>query len=95
MIIRLLPILLAVPLVAADPVAPRPSLGLWLDSATGGVVVTATATGGAGAAMGLAAGDVIRAVGRSPVADLDTFARALESVPRDAPIALVVERDGA
>jgi hypothetical protein len=94
-IIRLLPLALAVSLAAADPVAPRPSLGLWLEPATGAVAVTATATGGAGAAMGLVTGDRIRAVGCTPVADLDGFVRALEALPRDGVIALVVERDGA
>lgn len=63
-----------------------------LQDGNAGVLVTGVARGSKAARAGLMRGDVIRAVGRNPVTDLETFQKAVDK--RSGPVALTVERNG-
>jgi len=63
-----------------------------LQDGNDGVLVTRVIPGSKASRAGLRRGDIIRSVGRKPVADLEAFQTATED--RKGPIALTVERDG-
>jgi len=57
-----------------------------------GVLVTGVTRGSKAERAGLKRGDIIRSVGRKPVADLEAFLSATKD--RKGPVALTIERDG-
>lgn len=69
------------------------SLGIELDSG-GALVVESVDADGPAAAAGIEAGDVIRRIGSHGVATLKDARDALGTAPADAPVAVLVERQG-
>ncbi|MCS7181555.1 MAG: diguanylate cyclase [Thermoanaerobaculum sp.] len=69
-------------------------VGISLEAAQGGVLVTSVAPEGPAAAAGLRAGDVIVRVNEAPVASLPEYDRQARAFQRGVPVAVAVLRQG-
>lgn len=81
-------------LTGASGAGPRPTLGLSLRPAAGGLLVTRLEARGAAARQGLQPGDLLREAGGLRLGTAADLQRALWDLPAGTPLALTVVRAG-
>jgi serine protease Do len=80
--------------VTVDNLTPKVAQQLKLPAATNGVVVDEVSPASRAAEAGLQSGDVIQEVNHQPVKTVKDFSQAVHASKKDAPVLLLVDREG-
>jgi serine protease Do len=81
--------------INVENLTPEIARDLSLPASTKGVVVDQVSNGGKAADAGLQRGDVIEQVNHQPVTNVDDFSQAVSKSQQDAPVLLLVNREGS